>query len=424
MECGATFRTLLMRVLPCMDNEALLARTPPSPRSGTTRAVSKRIRGHRFSKEIDEREEVEKRAWMEAASPLRVATPMRTFDHFCLEPPPADAPRVLLLDPGSGEACGALLQLQQYHVALAAGPEYDQPVKRYPPHWKSMAGVKLTEAEAAADSHEAAALRKRMQCTASWPSFSDLRGSAHPLNLATWASTIFEADRETFRAVEITSIGCDRTAARHLAPTAGPVSAYSCLICGSRAGEVTLPALWLLGCRLPAVVINGGCAREAATWLWPPDVPVVLLTGSCVCARHAMHARHRQGTCTCTGTGTGKAHAHAQAQAQARHMHMHHAHAHAPCTCTMHHAHARHRQGIRHVPHVACASGAGVACTCAHPRARSLIVRGSSSRLHMHMHHAPCTCTMHHAHAPCTMHMHGSSSRLHVCTFRRQGPDL
>ena len=411
MECGATFRTLLMRVLPCMDNEALLARTPPSPRSGTTRAVSKRIRGHRFSKEIDEREEVEKRAWMEAASPLRVATPMRTFDHFCLEPPPADAPRVLLLDPGSGEACGALLQLQQYHVALAAGPEYDQPVKRYPPHWKSMAGVKLTEAEAAADSHEAAALRKRMQCTASWPSFSDLRGSAYPLNLATWASTIFEADRETFRAVEITSIGCDRTAARHLAPTAGPVSAYSCLICGSRAGEVTLPALWLLGCRLPAVVINGGCAREAATWLWPPDVPVVLLTGACVCARHAMHARHRQGTCTCTGTGTGKAHAHAPCTCTCT-MHMHH----APCTCTAQ---------ARHTPCAACSMRLRRWCGV-HMRTptRSLIVRGSSSRLHMHMHHAPCTCTMHHAHAPCTMHMHGSSSRLHVCTFRRQGPDL
>ena len=28
--------------------------------------------------------------------------------------------------------------------------------------------------------------------------------------------------------------------------------------------QVTLPALWLLGCRVPAVVINGGCARQQA----------------------------------------------------------------------------------------------------------------------------------------------------------------
>ena len=43
--------------------------------------------------------------------------------------------------------------------------------------------------------------------------------------------------------------------------------------------QVTLPALWLLGCRLPCVVINAGCAREPAGWLWPTGVVVVLVTG-------------------------------------------------------------------------------------------------------------------------------------------------
>ena len=42
---------------------------------------------------------------------------------------------------------------------------------------------------------------------------------------------------------------------------------------------MTLPALWLLGCRLPCVVINAGCAREPAGWLWPTGVVVVLVTG-------------------------------------------------------------------------------------------------------------------------------------------------
>lgn len=52
-----------------------------------------------------------------------------------------------------------------------------------------------------------------------------------------------------------------------------------CLVCGSRGGQVTLPALWLLGCRLPCVVVNGGCCREEVGWAWPAGAVVVLLTG-------------------------------------------------------------------------------------------------------------------------------------------------
>lgn len=30
---------------------------------------------------------------------------------------------------------------------------------------------------------------------------------------------------------------------------------------------------------MPVIVINGGCAREKAKWLWPAGVHVLLLTG-------------------------------------------------------------------------------------------------------------------------------------------------
>lgn len=163
------------------------------------------------------------------------------------------------------------------HVHLAVGPDFDLPVKRYPPHWRKMVGVKLTEAEAADDA--AADALSRNDGRAAWPSISDLRGSAHPRNLATWASTVYDAASNVLRAVDLSATRSDRTSARHLPPTPCPASQLHCVVCGSRGGEVTLPALWLLGCRLPAVVINGGCAREAAAWLWPAGVPVVLLTG-------------------------------------------------------------------------------------------------------------------------------------------------
>ena len=56
-------------------------------------------------------------------------------------------------------------------------------------------------------------------------------------------------------------------------------AAIACLVCGSRGGQVTLPALWRLGCRLPVVVVNGGCCRAEVAWVWPEGVPVVLVTG-------------------------------------------------------------------------------------------------------------------------------------------------
>jgi hypothetical protein len=90
---------------------------------------------------------------------------------------------------------------------------------------------------------------------------------------------VYDAASNVLRAVDLSATRSDRTSARHLPPTPCPASQLHCVVCGSRGGEVTLPALWLLGCRLPAVVINGGCAREAAAWLWPAGVPVVLLTG-------------------------------------------------------------------------------------------------------------------------------------------------
>ena len=185
--------------------------------------------------------------------------------------PPADAPHVLLLDPGSGESCAAL-QMSSIHVHLAAAPAYDVQVKRYPPHWKSMVGVRLTEAEAAAD----AALPVPKS---SWPGVHDLRGPAFPKNLATWASVLYDAEGGCMRAVDLSATGADRTAARALPPSSVSTGALSCIVCGSRGGQVTLPALWRLGCTLPCVVINGGCAREPAGWLWPPGVSVVLLTG-------------------------------------------------------------------------------------------------------------------------------------------------
>ena len=237
-----------------------------------------RIRGHRFSKES-----VEPLLSSDVpSSPCSDATMPSSNWPLPAHPPPPDAPHIYLLDPGSGEACGALQRLATLHVHLAVGPEFDQPVKRYPPHWRSMRGVKLTEAEAEQEAlQEAEAAKEAEFGSRSWPGVSDLRGSAHPRNLATWASALYETTTQRLHAVDLTECGCDRAAARHLQPMDGwkLLSTYSCLVCGSRGGEVTLPALWLLGCTLPAVVINGGCARKAAQWVWPAGVPVVMLTG-------------------------------------------------------------------------------------------------------------------------------------------------
>ena len=212
---------------------------------------------------------------------------MRPADAPPLFPrPPASAEHVLLLDPGSGESCSALQSCMNVH--LAVGPDYDEQVKRYPPHWKSMVGVRLTEAEAAADA-------ARPVPKSSWPGVHDLRGPAFPRNLATWASRLYDAPSGTMHAVDLASTGADRTAARLLEATPVPVGKLRCLVCGSRGGQVTLPALWRLGCTLPSVVINGGCVREQATWLWPVGVTVVLLTGGrdTICNEFALWGEER-----------------------------------------------------------------------------------------------------------------------------------
>ena len=256
-------------------------------RSGTVLALSEspRRRGHRFSKELKEEfpalafPGAAPKVQMQAISPENlkevatqaVSPQMRPADAPPLYPrPPASAERVLLLDPGSGESCSALQSCMNVHLAI--GPAYDEQVKRYPPHWKSMVGVRLTEAEAAADA-------ARPVPKSSWPGVHDLRGPAFPRNLATWASALYDAPSATMHAVDLASSGADRTAARQLEPRPVSMGKLSCLVCGSRGGQVTLPALWRLGCRLPSVVINGGCARERAAWVWPAGVHVVLLTG-------------------------------------------------------------------------------------------------------------------------------------------------
>lgn len=268
----------LLRWLPSINNRngavGSSVSSSPTPPKRTSRPNARAIRGHRFSKDA-----VEPLLSAQPISPLVSATTPPNWP--APMPPPADAPHVYLIDPGSGEACSSFQRLQSFHVHLAVQPTFDQPVKRYPPHWRSMRGVRLAvaeaEADAAADERAAAAA----EFGKSWPGISDLRGSAHPYNLATWASTLYESSSKCLRAVDLSATGCDRSSARHAGTEHALrlVSSYSCLVCGSRGGEVTLPALWLLGCQLPCVVINAGCARKAAQWVWPPGVPVVLLTG-------------------------------------------------------------------------------------------------------------------------------------------------
>ena len=88
-------------------------------RSGTVLNLSESsppTRGHRFT----------------PPQPPQPPHPISPFTR-CVEaksffvPPPADAPRVLLLDPGSGESCAAL-QMSSMHVHLAAAPAYDEQV--------------------------------------------------------------------------------------------------------------------------------------------------------------------------------------------------------------------------------------------------------------------------------------------------------
>lgn len=66
---------------------------------------------------------------------------------------------------------------------------------------------------------------------------------------------------------------------------AGDLSSSSCLIFGSRGGQVVLPALWrAFGSSLPpALVINGGCAMsmlpDRGWWHWPDGAISFLLMG-------------------------------------------------------------------------------------------------------------------------------------------------
>jgi len=163
-------------------------------------------------------------------------------------------PRICVIAPGSGQATRALLGAGSLRVHLAAGPEYDINGRRMPPDWVSMREVQLHESDARAAGVDLLVAG---------------RGRASCLNLATLAGRLFDAPSDAIVSCEVPS----------RVPRPQPAASFSCLVCGSRGGQVTLPALWLLGCRVPAVVINGGCARQQASWAWPSGVPVVLLTG-------------------------------------------------------------------------------------------------------------------------------------------------
>ena len=278
----------ILRVLPCINDSIERAHTPPRIKRKTSRPENKPIRGHRFSKDCSSDEESAPHSngkhGMMPTSPQSSCSSGLIHPDFAKPPiwppPPLDAPCILLLDPGSGDACGALLEHRGFAVHLAVPtPEYDTPVRRYPPHWRSMRSVKLHEREVEAELLAEEALKATSSVAASWPSVHDLRGSAHPRNLATWAGALYNPTAKSLAAVDLAATGCDRASARDLTPSLHTEGHFSCLVCGSRGGEVTLPALWLLGCRLPAVVINGGCAREPAKWVWPAGVPVVLVTG-------------------------------------------------------------------------------------------------------------------------------------------------
>lgn len=193
-------------------------------------------------------------------------------------PSQAVMPRVWVLAPGSGPLVGALLSVG-HCVSFSIEPDFDVNGRRYPEGWLSMHGVALTESEA----------EETLTC--------------FRRNLATLASAIYDPMRRSAKAVDLSSHLANRAEPLYEAPTGRsqawydrhlaweegqPVQAFAvwrsegafdCLVCGSRAGQVTLPALWLLGCCLPAVVVNSGCARPEIAWAWPEGVPVVLVAG-------------------------------------------------------------------------------------------------------------------------------------------------
>ena len=211
---------------------------------------------------------------------------------------PDALPPVLVIAPGSGH-CGRALR-RSHGLYIAADPLYDIHGRRYPPGWVHMHGVALSEHEAEASGIDVNQI-----------GFA----RASPRNLATWASCLFDPEARTIACVDVSLLdsikplsldsgsgggggggsGSGEWAAATVAAAEAvsqlqhddavqlvrPVAeaAIACLVCGSRGGQVTLPALWRLGCRLPVVVVNGGCCRAEVAWAWPEGVPVVLVTG-------------------------------------------------------------------------------------------------------------------------------------------------
>lgn len=180
-------------------------------------------------------------------------------------------PRVYLLAPGSGGCGKALEASRSYETHIAVGKEYDVAGRRYPPGWSTMHGVALDEAAAA---------------TSGIDSLQIGFGRASPKNLATWASELYDPASRQLACVDLslksysgegggTALEQDVSAFEQRQAE----DSFACLVAGSRGGQVTLPALWLLGVRLPAVVLNGACCRADVSWTWPAHVPVVLLTG-------------------------------------------------------------------------------------------------------------------------------------------------
>lgn len=190
---------------------------------------------------------------------------------------------IIVLAPGGDAATRALTSTPE-HIYLASDQRYDQRGMRYPAGWASMQGVALVDHE----EHGPDGVP---------PSPGGQRASGK--NLATWASVLLDVDAMTLRCADLTrslrgsgstldellfsSSSVDDNADASAAPLARhtrhhPLTKLDCLVCGSRGGQVTLLALWARGLRLPAVVINGGCARAKVAWMWPAGVPVVLLT--------------------------------------------------------------------------------------------------------------------------------------------------
>mmetsp|Transcript_76423 Transcript_76423/g.127318 ORF Transcript_76423/g.127318 Transcript_76423/m.127318 type:complete len:370 (-) Transcript_76423:66-1175(-) len=203
--------------------------------------------------------------------------------------------RIWVLAPGSGNA-SSMLHMTGHNVYVTVDPSYDLDGLRYPAGWLSMRGVALDKDSAV----------EQLNC------------SRH--NLATLAGANFKASAEStvdaghcnealpkvtynVRVLDLPSHAAmndpddadlpagrsqawvqrsmswreDQPADRFLLWR--PESWFDCLVCGSRGGQVTLPALWLLGCTTPVVVINSGCARPDVSWAWPVGLPVVMLAG-------------------------------------------------------------------------------------------------------------------------------------------------